>query len=252
MNVLAFIPARLESKRFPNKVLKSINNIPMIEHVRRRALLSGVFKDVLVVTNSKLLKKKLKEYKAKVIITKKRHVSGTSRISEISKNYEFDYGCILFADEPFINPSKLSICLKKLRANKKEKVFNLTTDLKLGDLESNQVVKTVKDEKGYIVNYFRKLNKNNFQKNITKSSGILIFKKDLIDNYNKLKIGKKEKKLNIEQFKILENNIKIKSIFISNIYPSINTKKEFNNLLSLIYKNKKEVEILERVIKFES
>ena len=80
MNVLAFIPARLESKRFPNKVLKSINNIPMIEHVRRRALLSGVFKDVLVVTNSKLLKKKLKEYKAKVIITKKRHLSGTSRI----------------------------------------------------------------------------------------------------------------------------------------------------------------------------
>ena len=43
MKIVAFIPARLESKRFPNKVIKSIYNIPMIEHVRRRAIISGAF-----------------------------------------------------------------------------------------------------------------------------------------------------------------------------------------------------------------
>ena len=56
MRILAFIPARLESKRFPNKILKLIYNIPMIEHVRRRAIMSGVFDDVLIVTNSDLIK----------------------------------------------------------------------------------------------------------------------------------------------------------------------------------------------------
>ena len=71
MKVIAFIPARLESKRLPNKVLRLIHNIPMIEHVRRRALLSGVFKDVVVVTNSKIIKNKLLKYNANVKLTKK-------------------------------------------------------------------------------------------------------------------------------------------------------------------------------------
>ena len=66
MKVIAFIPARLESKRFPNKVLRLIHNIPMIEHVRRRALLSKAFNDVIVVTNSNIIKRKLKKYNAKV------------------------------------------------------------------------------------------------------------------------------------------------------------------------------------------
>ena len=58
MKIVAFIPARLESKRFPNKVIKSIYNIPMIEHVRRRAIISGAFHEVYVVTNSKVIQKK--------------------------------------------------------------------------------------------------------------------------------------------------------------------------------------------------
>ena len=40
MKILGFIPVRLESKRFPNKVLFNIYGIPMFEHVRRRAILS--------------------------------------------------------------------------------------------------------------------------------------------------------------------------------------------------------------------
>ena len=57
MKNIAFIPARLESKRFPNKVIKLILNLPMIEHVRRRAIVSKVFERILIVTNSNLIKK---------------------------------------------------------------------------------------------------------------------------------------------------------------------------------------------------
>ena len=71
MKILAFIPARLESKRYPNKILKNIFNYPMIEHVRRRADLSGVFERTFIVTNSNYLKKKLKKYSSDIIITKK-------------------------------------------------------------------------------------------------------------------------------------------------------------------------------------
>ena len=251
MRILAFIPARLESKRFPNKILKLIYNIPMIEHVRRRAIMSGVFDDVMIVTNSNLIKKKLKKYKAKIIITKNKHFNGTSRVSEISKNYKFDYACILFADEPFINPIKIANCIKKIKNVKKANAFNLVTNLKSNDLKSPEVVKTEIDNLGYIKNYFRVSKKNKLRNKIKKSSGILIFKKKLIDNYKLLKIKKNERNDKIEQFRLIDNNIPIKSYYIKDIYPSINTKKELRYLLSLVSKDKNELKIINKTKKIE-
>jgi 3-deoxy-manno-octulosonate cytidylyltransferase (CMP-KDO synthetase) len=47
MKIVAIIPARLASTRFPRKVLLLIHGLPMIEHVWRRALLCKMFSDVL-------------------------------------------------------------------------------------------------------------------------------------------------------------------------------------------------------------
>ena len=55
----------------------------------------------------------------------------------------------------------------------------------------------------------------------------------------------------MKQFRFLENNIKIKSVFIKNIYPSVNTKKELKDLLALVKKDKKENKTINKVKKFE-
>mgnify|MGYP000625094210 CR=1 FL=1 len=48
IKIVAVIPAHLASVRFPNKILFEFHGIPMIEHVRRRALLSNAISDVIV------------------------------------------------------------------------------------------------------------------------------------------------------------------------------------------------------------
>lgn len=252
MKCVAFIPARLESKRFPNKVLKNIYNIPMVEHVRRRALISKAFENVYVVTNSLKIKTKLRKFNANIILTKKRHLNGTSRIAEISNRIQFDYAVILFGDEPFINPNHLKLIVKKIKKEKKNLVFNITTNLKKNDIFSGEVVKTKIDKKNDIKDYFR-LSKKNIKDNnkIRKSSGVIILKNKLIKNYKFLKIKKKEKLNKIEQFRFLENNIKIKSIFIKNILPSVNTKKELIDLLSLIKNDKQEKKMINKIKNFE-
>jgi len=50
MKIVAIIPAHLASVRFPNKILFKFHGLPMIEHVRRRALLSDSVSDVYVAT----------------------------------------------------------------------------------------------------------------------------------------------------------------------------------------------------------
>ena len=107
MRLTAFIPARLESKRFPDKVIKNIFGLPMIEHVRRRALLSKIFDEVYVVTNSKKIKKIVENFKGNVIVSKKKHYNGSSRVSEISDKFNFDFAFVLFGDEPFLDPESI-------------------------------------------------------------------------------------------------------------------------------------------------
>ena len=50
MKNVVVIPARLDSSRFPNKILLNIHGLPMIEHVRRRALLADNISEVYVAT----------------------------------------------------------------------------------------------------------------------------------------------------------------------------------------------------------
>ena len=50
MKIIAIIPAHLNSIRFPRKIIYPIHGLPMIEHVRRRAILANIFSDVYVAT----------------------------------------------------------------------------------------------------------------------------------------------------------------------------------------------------------
>ncbi len=56
MKTTALIPARLKSKRFPNKLIKKINGTPIILKTYRAALDTGLFENVYVVSgNDKIL-----------------------------------------------------------------------------------------------------------------------------------------------------------------------------------------------------
>ena len=247
MKILAFIPARLESRRFPKKIIKKIFGLPMIEHVIRRVKYSNIFDKIVVVTNNIKVKKMIKHDDIKVILSKEKHSNGTSRVSEISKNFYYDLGIILFADEPFLDPKKLKLIIKKLKKIKNFDVLNVVTKLKKYDLESEEIVKCEINKKNNIINYFRNKKKNKSRNKLFKSSGILIFKKKILDNYKMLKNSKEENKYKIEQFRFLKNNLKLKSIFVENINPSINTKKEFNEIIKLIKSKKSELTLIKKL-----
>ena len=246
MRVLGFIPARLESKRYPNKLIKNIFDFPMVENVRRRVKISGVFNKIFVVTNSKKLKKNLIKYTQDIIITKKKHFNGTSRVSEISKNFKYDYAFVIFGDEPFLNYKMLIHCRKIIIKNKNIDIFNVTTNLKKNDFNSSSVVKVITNNQNLIIDYFRNKKIKN-KKKLTKSCGVYIFKKKILDNFKKLKESKMEKVTNIEHFKFLENKLKVKSIFYKDIHPSINTKKEKNLIVNLIKRDKTQLKIIDKI-----
>lgn len=216
--LVALIPARLKSKRIKNKVLYLVDGLPIIEHVRRRALISGLFSDVIIVTGDKKIIEIVKKNNGKVIESKKKHISGTSRCAEIAKNVKADIFVIIFADELFILPSQLKTFCNLIKKDKISNAWNATTQLLNKDLFLKEVVKCEVDKQYFIKNFFR-LGSNNSK---IKSVGILAFRRKLFLKYNKIKKTKKEILHSIEQFRLVENKYYLRSVFIKNILNSIN------------------------------
>ena len=67
--IIAVIPAHLASIRFPRKVLFSLHGLPMIEHVRRRAMLSSLVADVYVATCDSEIASVVRDFGGTVIMT---------------------------------------------------------------------------------------------------------------------------------------------------------------------------------------
>jgi len=60
MTRIALIPARYAATRFPGKLMQLLGNIPVIRRTYMNTVATGLFDDVIVVTDSPLILKKLR------------------------------------------------------------------------------------------------------------------------------------------------------------------------------------------------
>ncbi len=229
------IPARLNSLRFKNKILYKIKDLEMIEHVRRRAELSNINKKkIYVATNNKKISNIVKKSGGNVIITKKKHRNGTSRVTEIINKIKTKYVIVLQGDEPLIRPNDLNIIFKEVLKYPNYLVYNTVSKLMKEELNDKSVVKCQINSKKEINTFFRLNRKINIKLNYKKILGILIFNTKVLNEYSRLKRSNNEIKTSIEQFKFLDNNYKIKSINLKESTQSVNYFKDIkkvNNLL---------------------
>jgi len=243
------IPARLNSLRFKKKIIYYILKLPMIEHVRRRALLSNVKKNnVYVATSNKTIIDVVKKNKGKVLITKKKHLNGTSRVSEAIKKINSKYIIIVQGDEPLFYPEDINKMITFIRKNPSYNMYNTISSVNKNQHNDKSIVKCNINQNGEIINFFRKQNQNKKGK-IRKILGIIIFKSKFLKNYSKLLESKKEIKLSIEQFKFLDNKIKIKSIYINNNSQSVNYLSDIKKVTNELKINFLQKKIYEKILK---
>ena len=117
MKIIAVIPAHLASVRFPRKILFNIHGLPMIEHVRRRALLSENVSDVFVATRDKEIAETIHSFDGKVIMTANTHKNGTSRVAEAVKDIDCTHVMLLQGDEPLLLPRHMDEIIKVIKAH---------------------------------------------------------------------------------------------------------------------------------------
>jgi 3-deoxy-manno-octulosonate cytidylyltransferase (CMP-KDO synthetase) len=113
LQVVAFIPARFASTRFPGKPLADIDGRPMIEHVYRRAAASPVVSRVIVATDDLRIATAVANFGGEVRLTRPDHASGTDRLAEVATTLDCDVVVNVQGDEPLIDSRSIAEAMGK-------------------------------------------------------------------------------------------------------------------------------------------
>jgi len=241
MKVIAVIPARLGSTRLKEKMIKNLCGKPLVWWTYQRAIKSNVY-DVIIATDSILIKDILEKNGCKVIITKKSHKCGTERIAEVSRKIFADFYINVQGDEPLIKPEIINLIIKYI---KKHPESEIVTVKKLINNESEifnpNVVKVVTDKNNNALYFSRSpipFNRDNI-KNIKyyKHLGIYCYKNLVLQKIVKLKESELEKTEKLEQLRWLENGFKIKVLETKYDTISVDTEEDFKRVEDILKKN---------------
>ena len=107
MNCIAMIPARYASTRFPAKLMQKLGNKTVIRHTYENTISTGLFDQVMVVTDSQVIYNEIKGNGGEVMMSRKQHESGSDRIAEAVENLDVEIVVNVQGDEPFVQKAPL-------------------------------------------------------------------------------------------------------------------------------------------------
>ena len=241
MKFLGVIPSRYASTRLEGKPLKDICGHTMVEWVYKRALKSKL-DGVVVATDDERIVDEVKSFGGNVILTRKDHINGTSRIAEVCETY-IDYDVIvnIQGDEPLIEPDMINSIIDSFIEDNTIPMSTLKYKLTdMAEIENPNAVKVVTDKNDFaiyfsrsVIPYPRNLNMDNYYKHV----GIYGYKRDFVMEYAKMASTPLELSESLEQLRVLENGYKIKVLETPYKIIGVDTQEELERVREYITKN---------------
>jgi 3-deoxy-manno-octulosonate cytidylyltransferase (CMP-KDO synthetase) len=115
MKTIAMIPARYAATRFPAKLMQVLGSKTVIRHTYDNTLATGLFDEVMVVTDSDLIYQEITRHGGKAKMSIRSHESGSDRIAEAIADMDVDIVVNVQGDEPFVQKAPLEQLLNLFR-----------------------------------------------------------------------------------------------------------------------------------------
>ncbi len=223
MKKIVIIPARIKSERLPEKPLRLILNKPMINWTFEAALKTSA--DIVqVATDSEKIFNLFPN--ANTVMTSSNHLSGTDRVYEaVSKIGLNDDDVIVNVqgDEPFISPKDINNIFNLISKEEISMATLYSDSTSVSDLEDSNKVKILVNN-GIASNFFRE---TSLKDNIYIHQGVYAFKYGVLKNFVSWEPSDNEKKYKLEQFRAIDNGIKINAIkSVSKIHLGVDTEED--------------------------
>lgn len=245
MKILALIPSRYASTRFPGKPLVEIEGKTMIQRVYERS--SSVFEHVCVATDDNRIFEEVIRFGGDVVMTSSNHKSGTDRCFEAMKiiekreNTQYDVIVNIQGDEPFISTEQLQElveCFKDKSTAIATLVKKFSADEDIFNPNSPKVVISKDNFALYFsrnaIPYQRGTEGNKWLESFPyyKHIGLYAFTRDALTSVSRMEPSLLEKAEQLEQLRWLENGFSIKVAITQHTSYSIDTPEDLNLLIS--------------------
>jgi 3-deoxy-manno-octulosonate cytidylyltransferase (CMP-KDO synthetase) len=245
LNVVAIIPARMASSRFPGKPLAPISGIPMVGHVYLRSKMSKVLKDVYVATCDNEIVTYIESIGGKAIMTADTHERASDRCAEalmtIEKETEksVDIVVMIQGDEPMLYPDMVDKAVEPLLGDGTVQVVNLMGSLKSREEHDDpNEVKVVVDRNDFAL-YFSREPIPSWKKGakdlpMLKQICIIPFRRDFLLKFNALPQTPLEIAESVDMLRILEHGYKVKMVPVNFDTYSVDTLEDLNKVEKLM------------------
>lgn len=242
--ILAVIPARLESKRFPNKLLQTLKGKVILQRVYDNIIKSGITEHVVVATDSYDIFDFCSKRDISTFYMTDDVDCGSERLYYVYKKYpSYDYYISFAADEALIDPQEIKEMWDKYQQSKEYDIYTCGSQFyDYQRITSFRSCKIVVNDRNRILYFSRSpipLSKEGLllPEMYIKHVGIFIFKKEILEkcsNSKEIWNGFLSREEGLEQIAFLENNYSVGLIKINHKYYGVDTIEDLQRLEEMI------------------
>ncbi len=238
MKTIAMIPARFAATRFPAKLMQVLKDKTVIRHTYDNTVATGLFDEVMVVTDSEIIFNEIIQHGGKAKMSMKEHESGSDRIAEAVADMEVDIVVNVQGDEPFVQKAPLEQLLQTFNDNAvqvaslmqvlyDEKFINdpnyvkVAVDKNMNSLMFSRSVIPYPRDKNIAVTYYEHI-------------GVYAFRKQVLLNFTNWPITPLEAAEKIECLRYLENGIPLKMVVTKYMGVEIDTPEDLERAAKML------------------
>lgn len=228
VRVVAILPARMAAGRFPGKPLVEVRGLPMIEHVRRRALRCRGFSEVVVATCDHEIAHVVQRGGGRVVMTSAMHPAATDRVAEAARALDCTHVVNVQGDELLVLPEDLEAMVRAIVAEPEIPAWNAVGRIERAEeLADRAIVKCALSLSGRILYCAREFSgpaswRGSAFEPIRSLLGVLGYRRDFLQRYAALSRTPIELAESIDQSRIIEHDIVLRAVEFSRGYPGIN------------------------------
>jgi 3-deoxy-manno-octulosonate cytidylyltransferase (CMP-KDO synthetase) len=241
MKIIAVIPARYASTRFPAKLMQDLGGMSVILRTYQATINTNLFDDVFVVTDSEIIFNEIISNGGKAIMSIKEHESGSDRIAEAIAHIDVDIIVNVQGDEPFTQKEPLEQVLSVFKNDDSKQIDLASLMREISDeteINNPNVVKVVVDQNQMALYFSRSVIPYPREVNVGvryfQHIGIYAFRKQALLDFYSLPMKSLEASEKLEQLRYLEFGKRIKMVETTVVSVGIDTPEDLEKARKMI------------------
>ncbi|MCX6319099.1 MAG: 3-deoxy-manno-octulosonate cytidylyltransferase [Bacteroidetes bacterium] len=238
MKKIAMIPARYAATRFPAKLMQQLGDKTVIRHTYDATVATGLFDEVVVVTDSDIIFTEITAAGGKAIMSQYEHESGSDRIAEAAASMDVDIIINVQGDTPFVkreplqqllqqfeDPSVQVASMMQVLTNPDEitdpNFVKVAVDINMNSLFFSRSVIPYPRDKAWPTTYYEHI-------------GVYAFRKEALLRFTQWPVSPLEAAEKIECLRYLENGIPLRMIVVDYMGVEIDTPEDLERAEKLL------------------